>query len=78
MQADHADLIRTIGAASTVLLKNNNNALPLNKPKSIGIIGNGAGSNPNGPNGFTDRAGDSGVLALGWGSGYVALLRLQR
>lgn len=44
-------LIRTIGAASTVLLKNTNGALPLNKPKTIGIIGNGAGSNPSGPNG---------------------------
>ncbi|KAI0348700.1 beta-glucosidase [Trametopsis cervina] len=69
VSADHATLIRTIGAASTVLLKNTNGTLPLAKPKSIGIIGNGAGSNPQGPNGFTDRAGDSGVLALGWGSG---------
>ena len=32
-------LIRQIGAASAVLLKNVNNALPLSKPKSIGIIG---------------------------------------
>lgn len=55
-------------------MKNTGNALPLNKPKSIGIIGNGAGSNPNGANGFSDRAGDSGVLAIGWGSGYVLLL----
>ena len=45
-----ASLIRTIGAASTVLLKNVNNALPLKAPKSLGIIGNGAGSNPSGPN----------------------------
>ncbi|KIP12630.1 glycoside hydrolase family 3 protein [Phlebiopsis gigantea 11061_1 CR5-6] len=69
VSADHASLIRTIGAASTVLLKNTNGALPLSKPKTIGIIGNDAGSNPNGPNSFTDRGGDSGVLALGWGSG---------
>lgn len=32
-------LIRTIGAASTVLLKNTNNVLPLKKPKSIAVIG---------------------------------------
>ena len=32
-------LIRTIGAASTVLLKNTANALPLKAPKSIAIIG---------------------------------------
>jgi hypothetical protein len=44
-------LIRTIGAASTILLKNTNGALPLAKPKTIGVIGNGAGSNPQGPNG---------------------------
>jgi hypothetical protein len=32
-------LIRTIGAASTVLLKNTGGVLPLNKPRTIGIIG---------------------------------------
>nr|AAC26489.1 cellulose-binding beta-glucosidase [Phanerodontia chrysosporium] len=69
VSGNHASLIRTIGAASQILLKNVNSALPLKKPKTIGIIGNGAGSNPNGPNAFSDRAGDVGVLALGWGSG---------
>ncbi|KAG9223004.1 hypothetical protein CCMSSC00406_0000307 [Pleurotus cornucopiae] len=43
VQGNHKDLIRTIGAASTVLLKNTGKALPLNKPRTIGIIGNGAG-----------------------------------
>lgn len=47
----YCSLIRTIGAASTVLLKNQNNALPLKAPKSIAIIGNDAGANPSGPNG---------------------------
>ncbi|EIN13535.1 beta-glucosidase [Punctularia strigosozonata HHB-11173 SS5] len=69
VQADHANLIRTIAAASTVLLKNTNHVLPLNKPKSIALIGSAAGPNPNGPNGCTDRSCDSGVLAMGWGSG---------
>lgn len=32
-------LIRTIGAASTVLLKNERNVLPLKAPKSIAVIG---------------------------------------
>jgi beta-glucosidase len=32
VQDDHAALIREIGGASTVLLKNTNKALPLNKP----------------------------------------------
>ena len=45
-------LIRTIGAASTVLLKNTNNVLPLVKPLSIGVVGNGAGNSSKGPNGY--------------------------
>ncbi|KAK7694472.1 hypothetical protein QCA50_001658 [Cerrena zonata] len=69
VQGDHGSLIRTIDAASTVLLKNKNNALPLNKPKSLAVIGNGATVSSKGPNGYTDRAGDDGVLAMGWGSG---------
>ncbi|KIP12629.1 glycoside hydrolase family 3 protein [Phlebiopsis gigantea 11061_1 CR5-6] len=69
VQGDHASLIRTIGAASTVLLKNTGGVLPLNKPRTVAVIGDGARSNPNGPNSCTDRSCDSGVLAMGWGSG---------
>ncbi|KAF8078406.1 beta-glucosidase, partial [Lyophyllum atratum] len=69
VQADHKNLIRTVGAASTVLLKNVNKVLPLGSLKSIGIIGNGAGASSRGPNGYGDRAGNEGVLAMGWGSG---------
>lgn len=43
VRSNHADLIREIGAAGTVLLKNTNNALPLKSPKNIGIFGNDAG-----------------------------------
>ncbi|KAF9569768.1 beta-glucosidase [Agrocybe pediades] len=69
VQADHKNVIRDIAAASTVLLKNTKNVLPLKAPKSIGVIGNGAGPGSRGPNGYTDRGGDDGVLAMGWGSG---------
>ncbi|KAJ7213894.1 glycoside hydrolase family 3 protein [Mycena pura] len=69
VQGDHKILIREIGKASTVLLKNIKNTLPLKKQKTIGIIGNGAGPNSRGPNGYPDRTGDDGVLAMGWGSG---------
>ncbi|EJD55142.1 hypothetical protein AURDEDRAFT_140808 [Auricularia subglabra TFB-10046 SS5] len=69
VQGNHGQLIRQIGAASAVLLKNVNSALPLNKPKTIGIIGSHAGPNSRGPNGYSDRAGNDGVLAMGWGSG---------
>ncbi|CCC09733.1 hypothetical protein SMACR_03290 [Sordaria macrospora] len=39
VQADHADLIREIGAAGTVLVKNVNGTLPLTKPKFLAIYG---------------------------------------
>lgn len=55
------------------MLKNVGSALPLNKPKTIGIVGNGAGPSSKGPNGYTDRGGDDGVLAMGWGSGYATV-----
>ena len=64
-----SSLIRTIDAAATVLLKNVNGALPLKAPKSIAVVGNGAGNSSRGPNGYEDRSGDDGVLGMGWGSG---------
>ncbi|KAJ7741326.1 glycoside hydrolase family 3 protein [Mycena metata] len=69
VQGDHKVLIREIGKASTVLLKNVNNVLPFKQLKTIGIIGNGAGAAARGPNEFPDRQGDDGVLGMGWGSG---------
>jgi hypothetical protein len=35
------------------------------------MIGSDAAPPPNGPNGFSDRGGISGTLAMGWGSGCV-------
>ncbi len=32
-------------------------------------VGNDAGPAFHGPNGFSDRGGDDGILAMGWGSG---------
>ncbi|KAH8093142.1 glycoside hydrolase superfamily [Cristinia sonorae] len=69
VQEDHFTIVRAIGAASTVLLKNTRHALPLNKPRSVVLVGNDAGPARNGPNGFGDRGGDDGILAMGWGSG---------
>ncbi|KAH8100570.1 beta-glucosidase [Cristinia sonorae] len=71
VQADHANIIRTIGSASTILLKNAKSALPLKSLKSIAVIGNGATNSSRGANGYSDRSGDDGVLAMGWGSGTV-------
>ncbi len=70
VRGNHGNLIRQIGSASTVLLKNVNNALPLTgNEKLTAVFGNDAGSNPNGPNGCSDRGCDNGTLAMGWGSG---------
>ncbi|KAF1961768.1 glycoside hydrolase [Byssothecium circinans] len=39
VQGDHASLIREIGSAGTVLVKNVNNTLPLNNPKFLSVYG---------------------------------------
>ncbi|TFK67249.1 hypothetical protein BDN72DRAFT_899133 [Pluteus cervinus] len=70
VQADHWKLVRTIGAASTVLLKNTNNALPLESSlRSLVTVGSDGGPGRAGPNAFVDQGGDVGVLMMGWGSG---------
>ncbi|KAF8649775.1 hypothetical protein AX16_005541 [Volvariella volvacea WC 439] len=69
VQGNHKELIREIGKASTVLLKNQNNVLPLRAPRTLAIIGSHAGPSSRGPNGYADRGGNDGVLAMGWGSG---------
>ncbi|KAG8770147.1 hypothetical protein FRC12_004481 [Ceratobasidium sp. 428] len=69
VQGDHYKGIREVGAASTVLLKNTKNILPLKKPVSLAVVGSDAAPPLRGPNGFTDRAGVDGTLAMGWGSG---------
>lgn len=74
VQGDHKKVIRAVGAASAVLLKNNG-ALPLNtkKARRIVLFGNDAGPHPAGPNGCKsgerDHGCNEGTLAVGWGSG---------
>ena len=70
VRGEHANVIRQVGAASTVLLKNTNNALPLTgREKLTAVFGEDAGANQYGPNGCPDRNCDNGTLAMGWGSG---------
>jgi beta-glucosidase len=64
---NHAELIRTLGAQSSVLLKNVNGALPLKAPKNIGVFGNDAADTVNGQYFFQDE--DIGTLPIGGGSG---------
>lgn len=67
--ANHSAIIREIGAASTVLLKNSG-VLPLKGSEQLTtVFGEDAGPNPLGPNGCSDRGCDNGTLAMAWGSG---------
>lgn len=71
---DHATLIRQLGAAGIVLLKNVNNTLPLQSPKNIGVFGNDAGDLTDGLyfGGDPDMLNIGfkyGVLPVGGGSG---------
>ncbi|KAJ3034856.1 hypothetical protein HDV00_004588 [Rhizophlyctis rosea] len=65
VQSDHASVIRKVGAASTVLLKNDGGVLPLKKG-SVAVIGSDAAANPNLSGDHNDN---TGTLAIGWGSG---------
>ena len=70
VRGEHANLIRQMGAASTVLLKKSAGALPLTgMEKFTAVFGADAGGNPYGPNGCPDRGCDNGTLGVGWGSG---------
>ena len=77
VQHDHKKLIREVGAASAVLLKNEKEALPLDlsKIRSIGVFGKSAGPATNGANGIKNRGGIDGVVAIGYGSGTAECAR---
>ncbi|EEA19214.1 beta-glucosidase, putative [Talaromyces marneffei ATCC 18224] len=67
VRGNHRDLIREIGGASAVLLKNTDNTLPLSKNiKRISVFGNDAADLSGGP---YDPSNTNGVLAVGGGSG---------
>ena len=72
----HTQLIRDLGAAGTVLLKNTKGALPLKSPKTIGVFGNDAADLTRGQYSLAtmglnlmDGDYDVGTLAVGGGSG---------
>ncbi|RDW82444.1 beta-glucosidase-9 [Coleophoma cylindrospora] len=68
VRGNHSTLIRELGAAGTVLLKNTNGALPLKAPSSIGVFGNAAGDLTTGPYYHADSY-EYGCLPIGGGSG---------
>ena len=79
----HGHLAKKIAAEGTILVKNENNILPLsrkgppiksgsstNAKYQVGIFGEDAGPG-RGPNVCADRGCNQGTLAQGWGSGAV-------
>ncbi|KAI9493635.1 glycoside hydrolase superfamily [Zychaea mexicana] len=70
VQADHHKHVRSMGAAGTVLLKNDG-VLPLSIDSidTLALIGSDASDDPNGPNSCVSRGCSNGTLAMGWGSG---------
>jgi beta-glucosidase len=69
VRGEHATIIREVGRASAVLLKNTNNALPLTgQERQVAIIGEDAGSNSYGANGCSDRGCDNGMTIPSPGS----------
>lgn len=81
VRANHSSLVREIGAASLVLLKNSNTSgagLPLNKPRTISLFGAHAGPAMAGPNmAFSVQGTGSptyqGHLTSGSGSAQLSL-----
>ena len=67
VRGDHGALIRRHAAEAVILLKNENNILPLKAPKSIAVFGNDAGEPTMGP--VNEDTFEFGTLAVGGGSG---------
>jgi len=67
VRADHAVVIRKLGSASAVLLKNVDGTLPLAAPKSIAVFGNDAGEDTEGY--YNQINFEYGTLSVGGGSG---------
>lgn len=64
MQGNHKTVARAIARDGIVLLKNEGNALPLNKPATLAVVGYDAILNPQGANACVDRKCDNGTLAM--------------
>ncbi|XWW94975.1 hypothetical protein V2A60_002925 [Cordyceps javanica] len=68
VRGNHAALIRQMGSAGTVLLKNVNGTLPLSSPRNIGVFGEDAADVTTGA--LNPNAGyDVGTVIIGGGSG---------
>ncbi|KAG0160448.1 hypothetical protein PDIDSM_7977 [Penicillium digitatum] len=68
VRGNHSALIRTMGSAGTVLLKNVNNTLPLKSPRNIGVFGEDAADITTGAL-YPNAGYNVGTLIIGGGSG---------
>jgi beta-glucosidase-like glycosyl hydrolase len=64
VQGDHKSVARAIARDGIVLLKNENNALPLKEPATLAVVGYDAVLNPQGANACIDRKCNNGTLAM--------------
>ncbi|KAI1637807.1 glycosyl hydrolase family 3 N terminal domain-containing protein [Biscogniauxia mediterranea] len=69
VQGTHKSNIRAVARDGIVLLKNDNNTLPLQKPAKLALVGSSAVVNPAGINACSDQGCNDGALGMGWGSG---------
>nr|QIK02131.1 glycoside hydrolase family 3 [fungal sp.] len=68
---NHKENVRACARDGTVLLRNENNILPLTNPSTIAVIGSSAVIGAHARNECQDGGCNSGALGMGWGSGAV-------
>ncbi|KFA63716.1 hypothetical protein S40285_07107 [Stachybotrys chlorohalonatus IBT 40285] len=72
VQANHRENVRAVARDGIVLLKNDDNILPLREGLStLAVVGSGAVIGNHARNQCTDHGCNNGALGMGWGSGTV-------
>lgn len=71
VQSNHKDNVRAVARDGTVLLRNEDDILPLKGDGNIAVIGSGAVTGDHARNNCEDKACNNGALGMGWGSGSV-------
>jgi hypothetical protein len=71
VKSDHATIVRNTSREAITMLKNVKNTLPLSTEAVLAVFGTDAENNPDGINACNQRACDTGILGMGWGSGKI-------